>query len=90
MSRLKRLSLCVCLKQVENDNLFYILYYSLAFIVITHAWPFFAIACRNKDMIDACHHAQDVLPMQQQIQEHQTLADIEELLMNTRKRHGRL
>jgi len=39
----------------------YILYYSLAFIVITHAWPFFAIASRDKDIIDALHHAQDVI-----------------------------
>jgi len=42
---------------VERENLFYILYYSLAFMVVTHAWPFFAIACRDKDIIDALHHA---------------------------------
>ena len=74
--------------QVENDNLFYILYYSLAFLVVTHASPFFAIACRDKDIIDALHRAQEVLPMQQQLGGHQTLADIEQLLMNARKRLG--
>ena len=42
---------------MERENLFYILYYSLAFMVVTHAWPFFAIACRDKDIIDALHHA---------------------------------
>jgi len=66
------------------------LYYSLAFIIVTHAWPFFAIACRDKDVIDALHHAQDVLPIQQQLGPHQTLADVEQLLMNARKRHGQL
>jgi len=74
---------------VENENLFYILYYSLAFIVVTHAWPFFAIACRDKDIIDAVHHAQDVLPIQQQLKPQQTLADVEKLIMNMKKRHGR-
>jgi len=77
------------LRQVEKENVFYILYYSLTFIVITHAWPFFAIACRDKDIIDALHHAQDVLPMQQHLTAHQTLADVEKLLMDARKRHGR-
>ena len=76
--------------QVEKENLFYILYYSLAFSIVTHASPFFAIASRDKDIIDALHHAQDVLPIQQQLeqQQHQTLADVEKLIMNMKKRHG--
>ena len=45
---------------MESENLFYILYYSVAFTVVTHAWPFFAIACRDKDVIDALHGAHDV------------------------------
>jgi len=67
----------------------YILYYSVSFIVITHACPFFAIACRDKDIIDALHRVQDVLPMQRQLEPHQTLADVEKLLMDTRKQFGR-
>ena len=78
----------VRMRQVENENLFYILYYSVAFIVMTHACPFFAIACRDKDIIDALHRVQDVLPMQQQLEPHQTLADVEKLLMDTRKKFG--
>jgi len=68
--------------------LFYILYYSLLFIVLTHVWPFFAIACRDKDIIDALHRAQDVLPIQQQLGP-QSLVDVEKLLMDARKRLGR-
>ena len=79
----------LCTLQVEQENLFYILYYSLAFSIVTHAWPFFAIASRDKDIIDALHHAQDVLPIQQQLQQQkQTLADVEKLIMNMKKRHG--
>ena len=78
---------CSCELQVEKENLFYILYYSLAFMIVTHAWPFFSIACRDKDIIDALHRAQEVLPIQQQLEPHQTLADVEKLLMNARKKY---
>jgi uncharacterized membrane protein len=49
------------INEVTVHNVFYILYYSLSYIIIAHLAPFFAIACRDKDIIDVVHNAQDRL-----------------------------
>ena len=54
-------NLCVLLCQVNNSNVFYILYYSLGFLLLTHVIPFFLIASRDKDVIDALHEAHETL-----------------------------
>lgn len=54
--------------QVATTNLFYILYYSLAFLVVSHIAPFLAIACRNKDIIDVLHETQEKLELLNELQ----------------------
>ena len=40
-------------------NLYYVLYYALLYLLVVFFIPFYAAACRDKDIIDILHKAQD-------------------------------
>lgn len=45
--------------EVPKSDLYYILYYSVGYTFFAYVLPFFMICCRDKDIIDVLHDAQD-------------------------------
>lgn len=45
--------------EVPSSDLYYILYYSVGYTFFAYVLPFFMICCRDKDIIDILHDAQE-------------------------------
>lgn len=45
--------------EVSKSDLYYILYYSVGYTLFAYVLPFFMICCRDKDIIDVLHDAQE-------------------------------
>lgn len=43
----------------QRSDLYYVLYYSVGYTVLAYVVPFFLVCCRDKDIIDVLHSAQE-------------------------------